>query len=94
VLLIGSLGRKELLGLGILRQIFPKEARVTPVELSIDSAIGLLPNLETARQERSVLLADEQNLLLKEGKRSVCVEHQNGFYELLTKPNMKRSSQA
>jgi hypothetical protein len=50
------------------------------------AAIGLLPNLETARQERSVLLSDEQNLLLKEGKRSECIEHQNGFYELLTKP--------
>jgi hypothetical protein len=35
---------------------FPLEAWVTPVGLSIDSAIGLLPNLETARQERSVLL--------------------------------------
>ncbi len=68
VLLVGSLGRTELLGLGILRQSFPQEARVTLVGLSIDSAVGLLPNLETARRERSVLLLDEQNLLVKEEK--------------------------
>jgi hypothetical protein len=30
------------------------------------SAVGLLLNLETAHQGRSVLLSDEQNLLLKE----------------------------
>jgi hypothetical protein len=47
---------------------FPLEAWVTPVGLSIDSAIGLLPNLETTQQERSVLLLDEQNLLVKEEK--------------------------
>jgi hypothetical protein len=34
-------------------------------------AVGLLPNLETARRERSVLRADEQNLLVKEEKE-VC----------------------
>jgi hypothetical protein len=44
------------------------------------------------REEHAAL--DEQNLLLKEGKRSVCLEHQNGLYKLLTKPNMKQSSQA
>ena len=43
---------------------FPQEARVTPVELSIDSAIGPLLNLEAAQQGRSMLLSDEQNLLL------------------------------
>jgi hypothetical protein len=42
-------------------------------------ALGLLPNLETAQQERSVLLADEQKSTGEGGKRSVCVEHQNGF---------------
>jgi hypothetical protein len=31
-------------------------------------AIGLLPNLETAQQERSMLLLDEQNLLVKKEK--------------------------
>jgi hypothetical protein len=51
-------------------------------------AVGPLLNLEPAQQGRSVLLSDEQNLLLKEGKW-VCIEHQNGFYELLTKPRMK-----
>ncbi len=35
---------------------FSLEAWVTPVELLIDSAVGLLPNLETAQQERSVLI--------------------------------------
>ncbi len=94
VLLVGSLGKTELLGLEILRQSFPQEARVTPVELSIDSAIGLLPNLETAQQERSVLLLDEQNLLVKEEKEGCAQSTKMDFYELLTKPNMKPSSQA
>jgi hypothetical protein len=31
-------------------------------------AVGLLPNLETVRRERSMLLLDEQNLLVKEEK--------------------------
>ncbi len=35
------------------------------------TAVGLLPNLETARRERSVLLLEEQNLLVKEEKE-VC----------------------
>ncbi len=43
-----------------------------PVKLSIDSAVGLLSNLETAQQERSMLLLDEQNLLEKEEKEG-CV---------------------
>jgi hypothetical protein len=77
---VGSLGKAELLGLGILRQSFPKEARVTPVELLIDSAVSLfLLNLEAAQQERSMLLSEEQKLLMKEGKKGVCIEHQNGF---------------
>jgi hypothetical protein len=49
-------------------QSFPKEARVTPVELSIDSAVSLLLNLEAARQGRSVLFSDEQKSLFKGGK--------------------------
>jgi hypothetical protein len=40
---------------------FPLEARVTPVQLLINSAVGLLLNLETAQRGRSVLLSDEQN---------------------------------
>jgi hypothetical protein len=48
---------------------FPLEARVTLVGLSIESAVGLLLNLETAGQGRSVLLSDEQNLLLTETKK-------------------------
>jgi hypothetical protein len=50
-------------------QGFPKEARVTPVELLIDSAVSLLHNLEAARQGRSVLFSDEQKLLVKGGKK-------------------------
>ena len=50
---------------------FPQEARVTPVELLINSAVGPLLNLEAARQESSMLLSDEQSLLLKEGKRGL-----------------------
>ncbi len=69
---MGSLGETELLDLEILeRQSFPEEARVTPVELLVDSAISLLINLETAQQGRSVLLSDEQKLLVKEGKRGL-----------------------
>jgi hypothetical protein len=49
------------------------------------SAASLLPNLETARGERSVMLLDEQKLLVKEEEVGL-LEYQNGFYELLTKP--------
>jgi hypothetical protein len=45
------------------------EARVTPVELLIDSAVSLLLNLEAARQGRSVLFSDEQKLLFKGRKK-------------------------
>jgi hypothetical protein len=48
---------------------FPQEARVTPVEISIDSTVGLLLNLEAVPHERSMLLSDKQNLLLKETKK-------------------------
>jgi hypothetical protein len=50
---------------------FPLEAWVTPVGLLIDSAVGLLLNLEAAQQGGSVLFSGEQNLLLKEGKRGL-----------------------
>ncbi len=70
MLLVGDLRKTELLGLGISkRQSFPWEARVTLVELLIDSAVGLLLNLEAAQQQRSMLLSGEQNLLLKETKK-------------------------
>jgi hypothetical protein len=60
------------LDLGIFGDVeFPQEVRVTPVELLINSAIGPLLNLEAAQLGRSVLLSDEQNLLLKEGKRGL-----------------------
>ncbi len=44
-------------------QSFPLEARVTPVELSIDSALSPSVNLGTSWQERSVLLTDDKRLL-------------------------------
>jgi hypothetical protein len=50
-------------------QSFPWEARVTPVELSIDNAVSFLFNLEAARQGRSVLFSDEQKLLFEGGKQ-------------------------
>jgi hypothetical protein len=50
-------------------QSFPYEARVTPVELSIDSVVSLLPNLEAGRRGRSVLFSDKQKLLFKGGKK-------------------------
>ena len=50
-------------------QSFPEEARVTPVELSIDSAVSLVLNLEIAQQGRSVLFSDEQKLLFEGGKK-------------------------
>ncbi len=40
--------KTELLGLGFFQAEFPLEAWVTPVELSIDSAVGLLLTLEAA----------------------------------------------
>jgi hypothetical protein len=50
VLLVGSLGETALLDLEILEmQSLPYRARVTLVELLIDSAIILLNNLETAQ---------------------------------------------
>ncbi len=48
---------------------FPLEARVTPVELLIDSALSPLITLETARQERSVLLSGDKRLLRESWKR-------------------------
>jgi hypothetical protein len=51
--------------------IVPDFRCVETFSCSIDTgviAIGLLSNLETAQHERSVLLLDEQNLLVKEEK--------------------------
>jgi hypothetical protein len=50
-------------------QSFPKKARVTPVELSIDSAISLLLNQGAARQGRSALFSDEKKLLFEGWKK-------------------------
>jgi hypothetical protein len=43
-------------------------AKTNNNQLKAACAIGLLSNLETAQQERSVLLSDEQNLLEKKEK--------------------------
>jgi hypothetical protein len=48
---------------------FPLGGKGPPVELSIDSAISLLLNLEAARQGRSMLFSDEQKLLFEGGKK-------------------------
>jgi hypothetical protein len=42
---------------------------VTPVELSIYSAVSLLLNLEAAQQGKSMLFSDEQRLLFKGRKK-------------------------
>jgi hypothetical protein len=42
-------------------------------------AMSLLVNLETARQERSMLLSDEPKTKGKGKEKGVCVEYQIGF---------------
>jgi hypothetical protein len=44
-------------------QSLPSEARVTPVELSIKRVLSPSVNLETAQQERSMLLSGDKRLL-------------------------------
>jgi hypothetical protein len=46
-----------------------------------------LSQLETARQERRVLLAGDKRLL-REGSDVVSLSNQKGNYETLTKPRM------
>jgi hypothetical protein len=50
-------------------QSFPWEARVTPVQLSIDNVVSLLLNQEAAQQGRSVLFSDEQKVLFEGRKK-------------------------
>jgi hypothetical protein len=68
---------------------FPLGSKGFPAELSIDSAVSLLINLETAQQERSALLSDEPKTMGEGKEKGVYVEYQIGFYELLTKPKLK-----
>jgi hypothetical protein len=63
-------------------QSFLSEARVTSVELSIDSALSPSVDLETAQQERSMLLVGD-NRLLREGSDVVPLSNQKGNYENL-----------
>jgi hypothetical protein len=63
-------------------QSFPQKARVTPVELLIDSALSPSVNLETAQQERSMLLAGGERLL-REGSDVVLLSDQKGNCEKL-----------
>jgi hypothetical protein len=76
MLLIGSLGRDRTSRSWSFEAEFPLEAWVTPVGLLTDSAVGLLPNLEAARQERSMLLMAEQKLLGRKEKE-VCASNTN-----------------
>jgi hypothetical protein len=45
-----------------MKQNFSLEARVTPIELSIDTALSPSVNLETAQQERNVLLSGDKKV--------------------------------
>ncbi len=65
-----------------MKQSFPLEVRVPPVELSINSALSPSVNLKTAPQERSVLLADDKRLL-REGSEVDLLSNQKGNYEQL-----------
>jgi hypothetical protein len=58
------------------------EAMVTPVGLSIDSALSPSVNLETAQQERSVLLSGDKRLL-REGSEVDLISNQKRNYEKL-----------
>jgi hypothetical protein len=51
--------------------------------------MSLLVDLETVRQERSVLLSDKPKTTGERKEKGVCIEYQIGFYEMLTKPKMK-----
>jgi hypothetical protein len=61
-------------------QSFPQEARVTPVELSIDIAVSHLLNLEAAQQGRSMLFSDEQKLLFEGGKKGFVMKTKLDFF--------------
>jgi hypothetical protein len=50
-------------------RVFPRRQGSPSVELSINSAVSLLFNLEAAQQGRRVLFLDEQKLLLKGWKK-------------------------
>ncbi len=63
-------------------QSFPLEARATPIELLINSALSPSVNLETARQERSMLLSGDKRLV-SEGSDVDLLCNQNGNYESL-----------
>jgi hypothetical protein len=52
-------------------RVSPRRQGLPSVELSIDSAVSLLLNLEAARQGRSVLFSGEQKLLFKGWKKGV-----------------------
>jgi hypothetical protein len=75
--------------LKILEAEFPLGGKGFPAELSIDSAVSLLVNLETAQQERSMLLSDKPKTTVERKEKRVCIEYQIEFYETLTKPRMK-----
>jgi hypothetical protein len=55
-----------------------------PAELSIDSAVSLLVDLETARQERSVLLSKEPKTMGEGRKRSLAKNTKLDFMSFKT----------
>jgi hypothetical protein len=58
--------------LEFLEAEFPLRSKGLPKELSIDSAMSSLANLETAQQERSVLLSNEPKTTREGKKKEFC----------------------
>ncbi len=52
-------------------------------------AISLLLNLEAARRGRRFAVFRRTKVTVQRKEKGVCIEHQIGFYELLTKPRLK-----
>ncbi len=80
---VGGLRRDSTARLGNWQSIVsPRKSRITPVELLIDSALSPSVYLETAQQERSMLLAGEKRLL-REGNEVDLLCNPKGNYEKL-----------
>jgi hypothetical protein len=58
--------------LEFLEAEFPLRSKGPPAELSINGAVSSLANLETAQQERSVLLSDEPKTTGEGKKKESC----------------------
>ncbi len=72
--------------------LIPKQYLCRPIRWFLVPAIGPFaqPRDRTTREEHAAFGWTKSTG--EGGKRRLCVEYQNGFYELLTKPNKKQSS--